>query len=119
MSPPMHRDIIPAQQELPGPEKSVRMLPASEEILESTLDHTVAISHTLAQQETQVDALAVIVEFALMQDQAGLARERNRQAGSVNQVVEIIARAPFEGSPATLVIRKQSNFGQRLHYETS
>src|SRR5437879_2453001 len=113
----MHRHVVPAEKELPGPERAVRLLPTIEHVTEDRHVDRVELGKPPSQERGEVEALGVVVELAPIDRQARWSGEGLGQALLVEQVPDVIADPAFNGVGTAGFSRKHLDLRQSLQDE--
>ena len=72
----------------------------------------------IAQKQTEIDALSAVVKLALINGQAGRARERFRQAIRVKEVTQVITDAFAQRFNDPRMVGQSVDLSQCFHHET-
>ena len=97
LRPAMHGDVVPAEEELATPERSVGLVPSHEEITDERRHALVQRRETAVQQDGQVEALRVVIQLSPIDREPRPPREGDRQALDVEEVGHVIVDPPFDG----------------------
>ena len=90
LSPAMHGNVVPAEVQLPGSERSIGLCPCFENVSDYLLQGCLQLGETIAQQQTQVNALGAVVKLAFVNGQAGSSRERHWETIRVEEIAQVV-----------------------------
>src|SRR6266446_4883512 len=86
LAPAMHRNIIPAEVKLARPKRTVSLDPILQNVSNNGLQGLLQFWKTVAQQEAQIDALGVVVQFSLVNGQARRFGKRFRETILIKEI---------------------------------
>ena len=112
LGPSVHRRVIPTDFELASSERPVGLLPALQRIAHDSNQRPIERLEPAGEQRCEVDTFGVVVQLTAVHRHARAACERVRQARFVEQIVDVIIDAPFDGRRAARHPSRPLDLGQ-------
>src|SRR5688572_31091500 len=105
LRPPVHRNIVPAEEELPGPKAAARLLPPKQDVVHDAIPARLRVRGGLASEREDIDRLRVVVQLTRVEGEAGSARERARQSLGIEEMLRVIAQSGADRGAAQRAVR--------------
>src|SRR5712691_198659 len=113
----MHWNVVPAEMKPARPKGTVRLNPVSQNPGHDRLQFRFQLWKTVAQEQTQIDALGAVVKLALVNGQTRRFGKRFGEAIFNEKVPKIIFHPSAKRVQTSLVAGQRMDLGQCFHDE--
>src|ERR1700736_3333851 len=109
LAPAVHGNIVPAEEQTAGTEGAVGLDPVLQNSSNNGIERCFQLRKTIAQQQTQIDALSAIVELAFVNGQARRFGKRLGESILGKEILQVIIHTFGKRPEARLISGQREN----------